>query len=177
MGRSGNRLSNRPAAAPTQVKKMMRLPPGNTDSHNQSADCLHRRVSRFPATLWRENRDTSSKPPRFIHHRRRFGGFRQKPMVFGFPFPSRVSFVMGRSGNRLSNRPAAAPTQAKKILRLPPGNTDSHNQSADCLHRRVNRFPTTLWHENRDTFLKPSRCIRHRRHFGGFLGMTVRLGR
>ena len=73
----------------------------------------HRRVSRFPATLWRENRDTSPKPPRFIRHRRRFGGFRQKPMVFGFPFPSRVAFVMGRSGNRLSNRPAAAPAQMK----------------------------------------------------------------
>ena len=33
----------------------------------------HHRVSRFPATLWRENRDTSSKPPCFIRHRRRFG--------------------------------------------------------------------------------------------------------
>ena len=41
----------------------------------------------------------------------------------------------------------------------------------------VSRFPTTLWRENRDTFLKPPRCIRHRRHFGGFLGMPVRLGR
>ena len=50
-----------------------------------AAESFHRRVSRFPATLWRENRDTSSKPPRFIRHRRRFGGFRQKPMVFGFP--------------------------------------------------------------------------------------------
>jgi hypothetical protein len=45
-------------------------------------ESFHRRVNRFPATLWRENRDTSSKPPRFIRHRRRFGGFRQKPLFF-----------------------------------------------------------------------------------------------
>ena len=45
----------------------------------------HRRVGRFPATLWRENRGTSSKPPCCICHRRRFGSFCQKPMVFGFP--------------------------------------------------------------------------------------------
>ena len=62
-----------------------------------AAESFHRRVSRFPATLWRENRDTSSKPPRFIRHRRRFGGFRQKPLVFGSPFLSRVSFNMGLS--------------------------------------------------------------------------------
>ena len=96
---------------------------------------------------------------------------RLKPMVSRLPLLSRVSFVMGRSGNRLSNRPAAAPTQAKKILRLPPGNTDPHNQSADCLHRRVNRFPATLWRENRDTSSKPPRFIRHRRRFDGFLKM------
>mgnify|MGYP006900898091 CR=1 FL=1 len=48
-----------------------------------AAKSFHRRVNRFPATLWRENRDTSSKPPRFIRHRRRFGGFRQRPMVSG----------------------------------------------------------------------------------------------
>ena len=78
-----------------------------------AAESLHRRASRFPATLWRENRDTSSKPPRFIRHRRRFGGFRQRPMVSGLPLPSRALLVMGCSGNRLSNRPAAAPVQAK----------------------------------------------------------------
>jgi hypothetical protein len=49
--------------------------------------------------LWHGNRDTSSKPPRFIRHRRRFGDFRLKPMVFGFSFPSRALFVMGRKGN------------------------------------------------------------------------------
>ena len=47
---------------------------------DQFADGLHRRVNRFPATLWRENRDTSSKPPRFIRHRRRFGGFLKMPL-------------------------------------------------------------------------------------------------
>ena len=78
-----------------------------------AAENLHRRASRFPATLWRENRDTSSKPSRFIRHRRRFGGFRQRPMVSGLPLPSRALLVMGCSGNRLSNRPAAAPVQAK----------------------------------------------------------------
>ena len=41
----------------------------------------------------------------------------------------------------------------------------------------VSRFPTTLWRENRGPSSKPPRCIRHRRRFGGFLGMTVRLGR
>ena len=44
-----------------------------------AAKSFHRRVNRFPATLWRENRDTSSKPPRFIRHRRRFGGFQRTP--------------------------------------------------------------------------------------------------
>ncbi len=45
----------------------------------------HTPCRRFPATLWRENRGTSSKPPCCICHRRRFGSFCQKPMVFGFP--------------------------------------------------------------------------------------------
>jgi hypothetical protein len=36
-----------------------------------------------------------SQPPRFIRHRRRFGGFRQKPLFFGFSFPSRAVFNMG----------------------------------------------------------------------------------
>ena len=92
---------------------------------------IHRRVSRFPATLWHENRDTSSKPPRFIRRRRRFIGFRQKPMVSGLPFPSRALLVMGLQGNRLSNRPAAAPTQVKKMVRLPLRSTDSHDRTAN----------------------------------------------
>jgi hypothetical protein len=45
-----------------------------------AAKSFHRRVTRFPATLWRENRDTSSKPPRFIRHRRRFDGFLKMPL-------------------------------------------------------------------------------------------------
>ena len=59
-----------------------------------AAESFHRRVSRFPATLWREKRDTSSKPPRFIRHRWRFGGFRQNPMVFGFPFGGQEPCVL-----------------------------------------------------------------------------------
>ena len=35
----------------------------------------HRRVSRCPVAYAPGRRDTSSKPPRFIRHRRRFGGF------------------------------------------------------------------------------------------------------
>ena len=46
---------------------------------------------------------------------------RQKPMVSGLPLPSRASCVMGRQGNWLSNRPAAAPTQVKRRVGLPPG--------------------------------------------------------
>ena len=57
--------------------------------------------------------------PHFFQQRKKWGKERrQKPMVFGFPSPSRVSFVMGRQGNRLSNRPAAAPTQAKERVGL-----------------------------------------------------------
>jgi hypothetical protein len=34
-----------------------------------------------------------SKPPRFIRHRRRFGGFRKKPFFWiSFPFKSRVQY-------------------------------------------------------------------------------------
>ena len=97
---------------------------------------------------------------------------RQRPMVSGLPLPSRVLFVMVRKGNRLSNRPATAPTLVKGRVGLPQG-TDSHNQSADCLHRRVSRFPATLWHGKRDTSSKPPCCIRHRQRFGGFLAMTL----
>ena len=43
---------------------------------------------------------------------------RQKPMVSGLPLPSRALLVMGCSGNRLSNSPAAAPAQVKKIFHL-----------------------------------------------------------
>ena len=68
----------------------------------------------FQPLARRENRDTSSKPPRCIRHRRRF----------------------------------------------------------ESTHRRVSRFPATLWRENRDTSSKPPRFIRHRRRFGGFLAMT-----
>ena len=46
---------------------------------------FHRRVSRFPATLWHGKRDTSSKPPCCIRHRRRFGGFLKTPLeTLGF---------------------------------------------------------------------------------------------
>ena len=38
---------------------------------------------------------------------------------------SRALFVMGRSGNRHSNRPAAAPAQVKKLVVLPLGSMDS----------------------------------------------------
>ena len=38
---------------------------------------------------------------------------RLKPMVSKPPLLSRALLVMGRKGNRLSNRPAAAPTQLK----------------------------------------------------------------
>lgn len=38
---------------------------------------------------------------------------RQKPMVSGLPFLSRAAFVMGRKGDRLCNKPAAAPSQVK----------------------------------------------------------------
>ena len=91
----------------------------------------HRRVGRFPAALWRENRGTSSKPPCCICHRRRFGSFRQKPMVFGFPlrlisntallpaFPatgksglSETQIVIATTGRRL-------PVGDKKESRLP----------------------------------------------------------
>ena len=46
---------------------------------------------------------------------------RQKPMVSGLPFLSRVAFVMGRKGNRLCNKPAAAPSQVKGRVGLPLG--------------------------------------------------------
>ena len=46
---------------------------------------------------------------------------RQKPMVSGLPFLSRVVFVMGRKGNRLCNKPAAAPSQVKGRVGLPLG--------------------------------------------------------
>ena len=35
----------------------------------------HRRVSRLPAATAADSRDTSSKAPRFIRRRRRFGAF------------------------------------------------------------------------------------------------------
>ena len=40
---------------------------------------------------------------------------------------------MGRKGNRLSNRPAAAPTQRKGRVGLPPWRTDCHSQCAHWL--------------------------------------------
>lgn len=46
---------------------------------------------------------------------------RQKPMVSGLPFLSRAAFVMGRKGNRLCNKPAAAPSQVKGRVGLPLG--------------------------------------------------------
>ena len=45
-----------------------------------AAESLHRRVSRSPATLRHGNRDTFSKPPRCIRHRRiQRGGFQRTP--------------------------------------------------------------------------------------------------
>ena len=49
----------------------------------------------IPVHFVAANRDTSSKPPCCFRHRRRFGGFRQKPLFFGFSFPSRAVFNMG----------------------------------------------------------------------------------
>ena len=46
---------------------------------------------------------------------------RQKPMVSGLPFLSRVAFVMGRKGDRLCNKPAAAPSHVKGRVGLPLG--------------------------------------------------------
>ena len=46
---------------------------------------------------------------------------RQKPMVSGLPFLSRAAFVMGRKGDRLCNKPAAAPSQVKGRVGLPLG--------------------------------------------------------
>ena len=46
---------------------------------------------------------------------------RQKPMVSGLPFLSRAALVMGRKGNRLCNKPAAAPSQVKGRVGLPLG--------------------------------------------------------
>ena len=46
---------------------------------------------------------------------------RQKPMVSGLPFLSRTAFVMGRKGNRLCSKPAAAPSQMKERVGLPLG--------------------------------------------------------
>ena len=56
---------------------------------------------------------------------------RLKPMVSKPPLLSRALLVMGRKGNRLSNRPAAAPTQGKGRVGLPPWRTDCHSQ---CTH-------------------------------------------
>ena len=55
---------------------------------------------------------------------------RQKPMVSGLPLLSRVSFVIGRKGNRLSNRPAAAPALAKRRVGLPPRADSTVEQQA-----------------------------------------------
>ena len=60
---------------------------------------------------------------------------RLKPMVSKPPLLSRALLVMGRKGNRLSNRPAAAPTQRKGRVGLPPWRTDCHSQ---CAHRLRN---------------------------------------
>ena len=46
---------------------------------------------------------------------------RQKQMDSGLPFLSRVASVMGRKGNRLCNKPAAAPSQVKGRVGLPLG--------------------------------------------------------
>ena len=46
---------------------------------------------------------------------------RRKPMVSGLPFLSRAAFVMGRKGDRLCNKPAAAPSQVKGRVGLPLG--------------------------------------------------------
>ena len=70
-------------------------------------------VSRFPCHNVAGNRLTrrcSESPKR-----------RQKPMVSGLPFLSRVAFVMGRKGDRLCNKPAAAPSQVKGRVGLPLG--------------------------------------------------------
>ena len=56
---------------------------------------------------------------------------RQKPMVSGLPFLSRVAFVMGRKGDRLCNKPAAAPSQVKGRVGLPPWQSVPHGRTAN----------------------------------------------
>ena len=46
---------------------------------------------------------------------------------------------MGRKGNRLSNRPVAAPTQRKGRVGLPPWRTDCHSQCAHWLRNDATR--------------------------------------
>ena len=84
-----------------------------------AAESLRRRASRFPATLWRENRDTSSKPPRFIRHRRRFGGFRQRPMVSGLLYLQEPCLLWDVVGIDSATDPLPLPFRRRGRVRLP----------------------------------------------------------
>ena len=59
----------------------------------------HRRVSRLPAATAADSRDTSSKAPRFIRRRRRFGAFLVARSKKNVPQHRRVCAM-----RRLSNR-------------------------------------------------------------------------
>ena len=89
----------------------------------------------------RENRDTSSKPPCCIRHRRRFG----------------ILFVA-------VDKKYAAGDKKKELL----GKVCHRRRFGDSEHRRVSRFPAPLGRENRDTSSKSPRFLRHRRRFGDY---------
>ncbi|MFR8455563.1 MAG: hypothetical protein ACLVCC_00745, partial [Oscillospiraceae bacterium] len=83
-------------------------------------DSEHRCVSRFPAPLGRENRDTSSKSPRFFRRRRRFGDSEHR-RVSRFPAP------LGRENRDTSSK-------SPRFFR-------HRRRFGDSEHRRVSRFP------------------------------------
>ena len=103
---------------------------------------IHRRVSRFPATLWHGNRDTSSKPPRFIRHRRRFGGFPKNATLRFQDFLFSVQELLPKSRQNRESPFSYSRCRfigwLKKLAALPWG-TDRHSQCAHWLGNDATR--------------------------------------
>ena len=136
----------------------------------------HRRASRLAGIVMPASRGTSSKSPRFIRHRRRFGDF---PAEGSGPH---LALPLGELSPKVTERacrdfrflPTVVPAGWLALLCQPAGalprnclaSSATGGASAIPAHRRASRLAGIVMPASRGTSSKLPRFIRHWRRFG-----------